>query len=72
MHTQTGKIIIILGVILVVVGVLIYYFGGRGFMPGKLPGDLSWGNERMKVYFPITTMIILSLLLSLLMYLMRK
>jgi len=69
---QTGKYIIIAGVILVAVGIIIYFFHDKLNWFGRLPGDIRVEKENFRLYFPITTMIIISVLLSLLVQLIKK
>lgn len=71
--SQLGKLLIISGVVLIVVGVL-FVFGGKlsWLRLGRLPGDFSWGSGPVKIYFPLTTSILLSILLTLLFRLFRK
>jgi hypothetical protein len=64
MNQQTGKIVIIAGAIILLAGIVIYFFGHRlGFL-GRLPGDIRIERENSSFYFPITTSILLSLLIS--------
>ena len=65
-----GLLVIFIGVGVVVVGLLIYAGALSWF--GRLPGDLSFGGDRTRVFIPITSMLILSLVLSLVMYLLRR
>jgi len=69
---QTGKYIIIAGVILVAVGIIVYFFHDKLNWFGRLPGDIRVEKENFRLYFPITTMIIISVLLSLLVHLIKK
>jgi len=64
MFPHIGKMLILLGVVIVVVGLLLLFIEKIPFL-GKLPGDLSfkWGNSR--VYFPIVTCLVISVILSL-------
>jgi len=66
-----GKILIILGVVLVAIG-LVLILGEKIPWIGKLPGDIYIKRDRFSFYFPITTCIIISLLLTLLFSLFRK
>lgn len=66
-----GKTLIIFGVILVVIGLLLS-LGDKIPWIGKLPGDIYIKRERFSFYFPITTSIIISLILTLLLALFRK
>ena len=69
---QLGKILIFAGIVLVAVGLIIYFAGSKLGWIGHLPGDIRIVRENVKIYFPITTMIVLSLLLSLIIYLIRR
>ncbi|MBV9961710.1 MAG: DUF2905 domain-containing protein [Parafilimonas sp.] len=72
MNSQTGKWIIVAGIIIVIVGVLIYFFHDKLNWLGKLPGDIRIEKENFSFYFPITTMIILSVILTLLISIFKK
>lgn len=63
--TEAGRIIIILGVILIALGVLLPYVARLDFF-GKLPGDIKIERENFSFYFPVATCIVLSVLLTLL------
>ena len=65
-----AKILIIAGIILIIVGIL-WGIGGRFFNLGRLPGDIVVEKENMKFYFPIMTSIVISIVLSVVMYLIR-
>ena len=66
-----AKALIILGSILILAG-LIWQFGGKSLPLGKLPGDLAIERENFKFYFPITTSILLSIIVSIVSYCIRK
>ncbi|MBA4417057.1 MAG: DUF2905 domain-containing protein [Syntrophus sp. (in: bacteria)] len=66
-----GKILIILGIIFVVVG-LAFIFGDRIPYIGRLPGDIYVKKERFSFYFPITTSIIISIILTVLFSIFKK
>lgn len=67
-----GKTIVVLGVILVVVGLVVWLAGDKFSWFGNLPGDIRVERKNMRFYAPITSMILLSILFSLLMWLFRK
>jgi H+/Cl- antiporter ClcA len=69
---NTGKYIIGFGAIIVVVGLLVYFFHDKLHWIGRLPGDIRVEKENFRFYFPITTMILLSLLLTLVINIIRK
>ncbi len=67
-----GRMLITLGLVLVAVG-LFFTFGGRlPFRLGRLPGDIYIQGKNSAFYFPLATCILLSILLSLVMWLMKK
>lgn len=72
MNQQTGKLIIIAGVVIVVMGIIIYFAGDKLNFFGRLPGDIKVEKENFKFYFPVTTMILLSIVLSLVLWIIRK
>ena len=72
MSNITGKYIIIVGAIIVIVGVIIYFFHDKLNWIGRLPGDIRVEKENFKFYFPITTMILLSLAITLIINLIKK
>ena len=56
----------LIGGAIVAIGAFIYFFGGNLKWLGHLPGDIRIEKENFRFYFPITTLIILNLLLFLL------
>jgi hypothetical protein len=66
-----GKLFIVIGIVLIITGVLITYSNKIPFF-GKLPGDIKIEKENFKFYFPLTTSIILSILLSFILYLVNR
>lgn len=68
---HSGKILILTGIIIVIIGVILTFAGKIPFL-GKLPGDISIKRENFTFYFPVTTSIIVSILLSLILYLIGK
>lgn len=59
---DAGKVLMILGAALLVVGAAVWGLGRAGFR--GLPGDLRYESDHVRVYFPIVSCIVLSLLLS--------
>ncbi len=68
---ETAKMIIILGIVLVVIGLLLLFAQKIPFL-GKLPGDILIRKEHFTFYFPLATSIILSIVISLILYLIGK
>lgn len=66
-----GKIFLVLGAILIVMG-LAFMCGDKIPFLGRLPGDILIKKERFSFYFPITTSIIISILLTILFSIFRK
>lgn len=64
------KLLVTLGIILVVVGVAWPWLSKLGL--GRLPGDIAMKRDGFAFYFPITTSIIVSILLSLILWLLRR
>jgi hypothetical protein len=71
MIPPVGKLLIILGLALVACGLLLT-FAGKIPLLGKLPGDIRIEREHGSFYFPLGTCLLLSLLLSLLLWLFRR
>lgn len=67
-----GRILITAGLVLVAVGLLVTFAGKLPLKLGHLPGDISIHGKNSSFYFPITTCILLSVLLSLVMWIVRK
>jgi H+/Cl- antiporter ClcA len=72
MNPTTGKYIIIAGAVIIIIGILIYFFHDKFNWIGRLPGDIRVEKENFRFYFPITTMILLSLAVTLIIWLVRK
>ncbi len=72
MNQQLGKYIIIFGVVVVILGLLVYFFHNKLHWFGRLPGDIRIERKNFKFYFPLATMLILSLLLTLILNIFRK
>jgi len=64
------KLFITIGIILILIGLL---WPVLAKLPlGRLPGDVFINKPNLKIYFPITTMLLISIIISLLLYLFRK
>lgn len=72
MNSDTGKYIIIAGIMIVLLGVIIYFFHDKLNWIGRLPGDIRIDRGNFKFYFPITTMILFSLLITIVIQLIKK
>jgi hypothetical protein len=67
-----GKILVFAGIILIIAGLIVYFAGDKLGWIGHLPGDLRVEKENMRFYFPITTMILFSLVLSVVVWIIKK
>ena len=73
MSPQLGKIIVVLGLLLVALGLFLWLGGGSWLSWfGRLPGDIRVERPGFRFYAPIVSMLLVSLLLSLLMWLVRR
>ena len=66
-----GKILIILGLLLIIAGVLFLHGGKIPFL-GRLPGDIRIERENFTFFFPLGSCLLLSILLSLILWLFRR
>jgi len=72
MESQWGKYMIGFGVIIILIGIIVYFLGDKLHWIGRLPGDIRVERDNFRFYFPITTMILASLLLTLIVNLIKK
>ena len=63
---HVGRILILFGIILIVVGLTMMYVGKLPFI-GRLPGDITLRGRNWSFYFPVVTCLILSIILTLLL-----
>ena len=68
---EPGKILFIFGLMTAAVGLLIWTGFGRGWL-GRLPGDIHYTKGNFSFYFPIVTCLLLSAILTVLLWLFRK
>ena len=70
--TDVGRILVILGVCLVAIGGVVLLLGRTGLPLGRLPGDIVYRGKNAVFYFPLATSILLSIVVSLIIYLIRR
>ena len=70
--TDVGKLFVFFGVMLLVLGVLFLFLGRSGLPIGRLPGDFLYRGKNTTFYFPFTTSIVLSVVLSLVLYIIGR
>ena len=64
------KTLIIIGIVVLVIGLLWPWLGKIPI--GRLPGDIVINRPNLKIYFPITTMILISVIISVILWILRK
>ena len=69
---EIGKLVIVLGILLVVVGVFLTFLGRTNLPLGRLPGDILYRGKHTTFYFPLVTSLLLSVVLTLLLYVIGK
>lgn len=69
MQKNMWKLLIFIGLVLIIIGILGYFFKKINF---KLPGDILIKKENFTFYFPIVTCIILSIILTLILNIFKK
>ncbi len=67
---NTGPLLVITGALLIVIG-LLFWSGGLGWF-GRLPGDIRIERETVRVYLPLASMLVVSVVVSLAIYLVRR
>ena len=70
--SDLGKLLIILGILLVVVGVSLTLLSRTNLPLGRLPGDILYRGKNTTFYFPLATSILLSVVLTVLLYIVGK
>ena len=72
MPQALGKYIIFIGITLVLIGLILHFGGDRIKWLGHLPGDIRIEKGNFRFYFPITTMILISLIITLIINIIKK
>lgn len=68
-----GKLLIVLGAVVAIFGAVVYAGGGKLFsFFGRLPGDIRIEGEHTKVFIPITSMIVISIVLTLILTIISR
>ena len=70
--SELGRLLIILGIVLVVAGVLLTLLGRTNLPLGRLPGDILYRGKNTTFYFPLATCILLSVVLTVVFYIVEK
>ena len=74
MSTVTGKILIIIGAVILLAGVILLFRDSLPFVKylGRLPGDINIEKKNFSLHFPIVTSILISIVVSLILYIISK
>lgn len=67
--SDLGKVLVAAGSLLVVAGLLLWILGRTGFR--GLPGDIRYETDNVRIYFPVVSMLLLSLILSAIVWLIQ-
>ena len=70
--TDIGRLLVILGIVLVVIGGLVMLLVRTGLPLGRLPGDILYRGKNTTFYFPLATSILISVVLSIVLYLVGR
>ena len=70
MTRELGRVLMVIGGVLLLAGIALTAFGGLGL--GRLPGDFVYRRGNVTFFFPLATSILLSIVLSLLLWLFRR
>ncbi len=69
---KMAKTIIVIGIFIVLIGVVVWLLGDKLKWIGRLPGDIRIVRDNFSVYIPITTMLLLSALLSVIVWVVKQ
>jgi len=70
--TDFGKLLVVIRGLLVLAGLIVMLIGRTGLPLCKLPGDITYRGKNTTVYFPLATSILISVVLSLVLYLVSR
>ncbi|MDB5197737.1 MAG: hypothetical protein JWP88_2108 [Flaviaesturariibacter sp.] len=72
MEGQAGKMLLVLGGVIIIIGLIVYFGGNHLRWLGRLPGDIRVERENFRFYFPVVTMLLLSLVVTIVINLLRR
>jgi len=67
-----GRMLVLAGFVLVLIGLLLMLLNRTNLPVGRLPGDITYRGKHTVVYFPLATSILISIVLSLIFYLINR
>jgi len=68
---ELGKMLVITGLAMAAIGTLLWSGFGRGWL-GRLPGDINYSRDNFSIHFPLVTCLLISVILTVLMWLFRR
>jgi hypothetical protein len=68
---ELGKLLVVVGAVIACVGVLMWTGVGRVWL-GRLPGDINYSRDNFSFHFPLVTCLLFSIILTVVMWLLRK
>jgi hypothetical protein len=69
---EAGKVLVIAGLVAIIAGTALMLLGRAGMPLGRLPGDIVYRGKSTTFYFPLATSIVLSVVLSLVLYVIGR
>jgi len=69
---ELGKLLVVIGMLLVAAGIVVMLMGRMNLPLGRLPGDFSYRGKHTTVYFPLATSVVVSVVLSILLYVVSR
>jgi len=69
---RIGKTIVLIGALILIAGLIIWFLGDKLRFLGNLPGDIRIERENYRIYIPVTTMILLSVVLTFIMWVVQR
>lgn len=69
---RIGKMIMLIGGLILIAGLIIWLLGDKLRFLGHLPGDISIERENYRIYIPVTTMILVSIVLTLVSWIIQR
>jgi uncharacterized protein YybS (DUF2232 family) len=71
MRSELGRLLVLLGLVITVLGLVLWSGLGRPWL-GRLPGDIHYSKGNFSFYFPVVTCLLLSLIITLVMWWFRR
>jgi hypothetical protein len=69
---EMGRMLVILGIALVVIGGIVMLLGRTGLPLGRLPGDISYRGKNTTFYFPLASSVLISVVLSIVLFVLAR